>query len=142
MRALLDANVYISFLLAPTADRPIAAIVRAGIAGRYELVISRKLLAELIDRVENKPYLSERIERATLNDLVRVLDRNAVHAPSSTGDIPAISRDSKDDYLIVDAVLSNADFLVTGDGDLLILDPLNSLHILSPRAFLTLIEQP
>ncbi len=141
MRAVLDTNVYISFLLAPTADRPVATIVRAGVAGRYELVISQNLLVELVDKVENKLYLSKRIERTVLNDFVHILEQNAIYAPSLVGNIPAISRDPKDDYLIVDAVLSNAEFLITGDQDLLVLDPLDSLRILTPQVFLKVLDQ-
>ena len=141
MRVVLDTNVYISFLLAPTADRPVATIVRAGVAGRYDLVISQSLLSELVDKVENKLYLSRRISRAVLNDFVRILEQNAIHAPFLTGNIFAISRDPKDDYLIMDAVLSDAAFLVTGDRDLLVLDPLGSLRILSPQEFLMLLDQ-
>ena len=47
-----------------------------------------------------------------------------------------ICRDPKDDKLLELAVSGNADFLVTGDKDLLVLNPFRGVEILTPREFL------
>jgi putative PIN family toxin of toxin-antitoxin system len=45
-------------------------------------------------------------------------------------------RDPKDDKLLELAVSGNADFLVTGDKDLLVLSPFRGVEIITPREFL------
>jgi uncharacterized protein len=47
-----------------------------------------------------------------------------------------VCRDPKDDKLLEFAVSGAADFLVTGDKDLLILNPFRGVEIITPREFL------
>jgi len=57
--------------------------------------------------------------------------------------VPALVRDPKDDYLLAHALVARADYLVTGDKDLLVLNPVGDLQILSPTQFtLILAEEP
>ena len=53
-----------------------------------------------------------------------------------TDPIPAVTRDPKDDYLLAHAVLGAADYLVSGDQDLLVLERLEGVKIVTPREFL------
>ena len=52
-----------------------------------------------------------------------------------------ICRDPKDDMLLALAVDGNADYLITGDQDLLVLHPFRSIRILSPADFLAHVER-
>jgi putative PIN family toxin of toxin-antitoxin system len=45
-------------------------------------------------------------------------------------------RDPKDDKFLELAVAGNADFLITGDEDLLVLKPFRTVEIITPREFL------
>ena len=45
-------------------------------------------------------------------------------------------RDSKDNKILELAVSGAADFVVSGDGDLLVLHPFRGISILRPREFL------
>jgi predicted nucleic acid-binding protein len=45
-------------------------------------------------------------------------------------------RDPDDGKFLETAIAGEADCLVTGDGDLLVLDPFRGLRIVAPRAFL------
>lgn len=47
-----------------------------------------------------------------------------------------VCRDQKDDMLLSLAVSGGASHLVTGDKDLLVLDPFRGIRILTPHAFL------
>jgi uncharacterized protein len=47
-------------------------------------------------------------------------------------------RDSKDDKFVELAVAGHATYIVTGDSDLLALDPFRGIQILSPSLFLGL----
>ena len=57
-----------------------------------------------------------------------------------TEEIPPVSRDPKDDYLLAYGLVGGADYLVTGDEDLLTLRDVEGLKIVSPREFVTLLE--
>lgn len=107
--------------------------MRAFANGRYELVVSPLLLAELrtvLRREKFRAFLTlEQAER-----FVEALARDAA-AVADPGDVPALSRDRGDDYLIALARAAAAHVLVTGDADLLALD-LADLEIASPRTFL------
>jgi putative PIN family toxin of toxin-antitoxin system len=47
-----------------------------------------------------------------------------------------LSRDPKDNKLLELATCGNAQFLITGDQDLLVLSPFRGVEIITPRAFL------
>jgi hypothetical protein len=52
-------------------------------------------------------------------------------------EIDSICRDPNDDHVIATALAVNADFIVTGDKDLLALSQYQSIRIRTARAFLT-----
>ena len=55
-------------------------------------------------------------------------------------DVPAVSRDLKDDIFLATAVLSGAQYIVTEDKDLLVLNPYDGIHILNAVEFLNIIR--
>lgn len=140
MRVLLDANIFISFLLHPQRQSPSARLIRTALAGRNTLLLPEALLAEFSHRARNKPYLAGRIDAADLADLAAILGAIADTIPAITAPIPAVTRDAKDDYLLAYAVVGAADVLVTGDEDLLVLGGVGAMQIMTPRAFLTWLE--
>jgi len=50
--------------------------------------------------------------------------------------VPAASRDRKDDYLLAHAIAGRADYLVSGDADLLSVDRVGGVAIVNPAGFL------
>jgi predicted nucleic acid-binding protein len=51
-----------------------------------------------------------------------------------------ISRDPKDDYLLAHALLEAADFIVSGDRDLLALASISPIKIVSPAEFARILD--
>ncbi len=51
-------------------------------------------------------------------------------------EIASFSRDPKDDYLVAYGIVNEAEYLITGDQDLLVLDRVGELQELTPAAFL------
>lgn len=138
MRVLLDANIYVSYLLSPGKPGTINTIVRAS-AGHYTLLIPRELARELTDAISAKKSLSSRISVDEAQALLAELLEYAETLDIAGIEVPALTRDAKDDYLLTYAVLGEADYLVTGDQDLLVLDPAGSLRIVTPATFLTIL---
>ncbi|MDQ6693586.1 MAG: PIN domain-containing protein [Chloroflexota bacterium] len=166
MRALLDANIFISFLLPSQRATSITEIVEAGLAGEFTLLITSALLEELARRVRTKHYLAARISMEKLQDLVDLLAESSDEIPEivesipaisrdrkddvttqlpswivDAESIPAISRDRKDDYLLAYSAVGEADYLVTGDDELLSLREVEGIKIVTPSEFLAILTQ-
>ncbi|MGA3362620.1 MAG: putative toxin-antitoxin system toxin component, PIN family [Solirubrobacteraceae bacterium] len=133
MRVVADANVLVSAALGRSPKAPSVMALDAALDGRVELVTSPKLLAEVADvlgRPRLRRYLSTEEATRYVDDLaaltVRLNDPVEPHA--------AVCRDPRDDYLVALARSSGADAVVTGDLDLLAIDPNElEIEILTPR---------
>lgn len=134
MRAVLDANVIISALLAP-AGSP-AMVMRSWLDGAFELIVSEALLEEL-ERALGYPKLRTRIEASEAQALVELLRRSAEMIDDPEEPPRVRSADPGDDYLIALAAFAQA-AIVSGDRHLLVLA--DRLPVYSPADFLTLIK--
>ena len=141
MRVLLDANILISYLLTPRQTSPILEIVNRGLLGEFVLLFPEDLLEELKRKAQEKKYLAERITPEELGRLVDSLSHVSEPIPKISEPIPAVTRDPKDDYLLAYALVGRADYLVTGDGDLLVLGTAGHLAIVSAREFVRLLRE-
>jgi putative PIN family toxin of toxin-antitoxin system len=133
LRAVVDPNVAVSAALSPNG--PPAGVLLAWLEGRFEMVASPKLIAEL-DRTLAYPKIRKRIPDEDAAALVRLIERGAVMRDDVESPQP-VSRDPGDDYLIALARESDS-VIVTGDGDLLSLAP--DLPVFAPAQFLTWLE--
>ncbi len=140
MRVLLDANILISYLLSPNEQSPVYRVVSAGLEGGFVILLPEELLQELARRVPEKEYLAERITGQELQEFADLFTDLSENIPKIDETIPAVIRDPKDDYLLAYAVVGEADYLVTGDADLLDLEQVGSLRIITAREFLTILE--
>ena len=135
MRVLLDANIYISYLLNPKKSGTLQQIVAAAFNQEYTLLLPGALLDEFVNKIPQKPYLAERIHPDELETFVALLHSISETIPVIQAKPPAVTRDPKDDYLLAYAMVGAADCLVTGDEDLLVLKQVGSLTILNPSDF-------
>ncbi|MDI7277874.1 MAG: putative toxin-antitoxin system toxin component, PIN family [Anaerolineae bacterium] len=135
MRAILDANILIAYLLTPEQDSAISRIVRAAFLGEFRLLLPEELLEELARKARAKEYLLRRIAPEDLIELAAIVSQVAETIPRITDAIPAVTRDPKDDYLLAYAVVGQADYLVTGDRDLLTLERVGATSIVTALEF-------
>ena len=131
MRAVLDVSVLISALLSRTGTP--ARLLLAGQEGRFELIVSPGLLAEL-GRALAYPKLRRLIPASDAEAFVAWLSRSAVLARDLEGPAPIRCANPGDDYLISLAADQHA-VLVSGDGHLLALA--GDFPIQTPAAFLS-----
>ncbi|MCX6046844.1 MAG: putative toxin-antitoxin system toxin component, PIN family [Chloroflexi bacterium] len=138
IKVILDANVFLSYLLAPVTERTITMIVAACFTEEIDLIVPPELLAEIVEKLQSKRYFRERVPQELITNFVEQMTLLAASlAPLET--IPAFSRDPDDDYLIAYGLLNDVDYLVTGDLDLLILKQIQQLKIVRPQAFLDIL---
>lgn len=141
MRAILDTNILVTYLLTGEQDSAVARVVRAGLLGEYTLLLPAELLEELARKAREKRYLVQRIAPEDVVELAAILARVAETIPKITDEIPAVTRDPKDDYLLAYALVGEAGYLVTGDRDLLILKQVGDTRIITALEFWDLIRQ-
>ena len=116
MRVVLDANVLIS---AAIAQGPSHRIVQAWLRDEtFELVICDRLLGEVRSVLTQRPRLRKWISLEGAEQYVRTLATLADVQPDPAPG-PALTRDPDDDYVIHLARSHHADFVVSGDDDLL-----------------------
>ncbi|MGH7722535.1 MAG: putative toxin-antitoxin system toxin component, PIN family [Candidatus Dormibacteria bacterium] len=131
---MLDPNVLISAVLSGTGSP--ARVLRAWLAGEYDLVISPRLIAEL-ERVLEYPKIARRVTSAEAAELVELLHRHAEELDDPQGTASVTSADPDDDYLIALAQAARA-VIVSGDAHLL--DLADKVPVHTPAAFLTLLS--
>ena len=132
MRFVFDTNVIVSALLLPDS-KPHRAFQRALDQGK--ILISYGALAELCDvlgRKRLRRYVSEEDVRTFIAALTREAEWIDVNVRI------AACRDPKDDKFLELAVCGRATYIVTGDNDLLVLNPFQGIAILPPHVFLEL----
>jgi len=139
MRVVLDANVLVSAILSPRGAP--AQILTAWRAAQFDLVISRAILAEL-NRVLHYPKIAKRHRwseeqlQAFLNNLAHI----AILTPGVLT-LAVITEDPPDDRYLECAVEGEAAYIVSGDRLLLRLRVYRGIPILTPRAFLEVLQR-
>lgn len=126
MKIVLDSNV----IIAAFAARGLSSALFELCLDRHTIILSDFILAEVrrafnqklkmpqhaIDKIES--YLREICTLSLFDKLTK-----------------NICRDKDDDNIIALAMSADADFIVTGDKDLLVLKKYQSIRIVSPREF-------
>lgn len=140
MKALLDTNVLLSYMLSPATPRAITTVVTACFTrDEIDVLLPRGQIEEFVATAASKRYFRQRIPRSAIDEFVRQLTALAAILPP-LDEIDAYTRDRKDDYLVAYGVVNEADYLVTGDADLLVLRRVEDLEIVDPAQFLTILR--
>ncbi len=130
MRVVLDTNIFISALLASKHCR---LVIKTFDAPATTLIISNAMIQELRTSL-NKPKLTGLINDADKQKLIAFIRIKAVSINPKI--VENICRDPKDNMVLATAVAAKANIIVTGDKDLLILDPFKRIEIIPPAKFL------
>lgn len=140
MKVLIDANVFLSYLLSPSLTTTISLVVITCLTTDIEVVVPPKLIAEITEKLATKRFFRERVPQEKVDRFVQQL-KSLAELPPPLEEIVSYGRDPKDDYLIAYGVVNDADYIVTGDADLLILQQVDKLKIVTPGDFLVVIQQ-
>jgi putative PIN family toxin of toxin-antitoxin system len=121
MRVVLDTNIWISGLLLPKSTA--GQIITAWQQNRFNVVISQPILAE-IKKVLSYPKIQKRLrwEENKINQYLLLLTFFAEKIQLKKEDIKIkVLKDADDTPILATLITSQADYLVTGDNDLLCL---------------------
>jgi len=132
LRLVIDTNIWISFLI----GKSLTGLSQAIIGDLVIVLFSDDLFGELI-KVLKRPKFKKYFSETAIEDLVTLLYEK-VELIEITHHFEDC-RDAKDNFLLDLAVSGHANYLVTGDADLLILNPFQGVAIISYQHFQNLI---
>ena len=131
MRAVFDTNVLVSALMfeQSTPARAFFAALQGGevlvstpLANEISTILHRRKFNRYFSEEQRETFLIALVQSSKLVEVIETIQA---------------CRDPKDNMLLELAVSGKADALITGDTDLLILNPFKKIAILQPEAFLT-----
>jgi uncharacterized protein len=130
VKVVLDTNIWIGLLL---GSRNCRGIRDAFLDGLFDVLISPTLAEELAEVCKRDKFRTL-FHESDVNELLRLLETDAEWVlPRSH---ITVCRDVKDNMILECAVAGKADFVVSGDDDLLCLSSFSGVNIVSPRQFL------
>jgi putative PIN family toxin of toxin-antitoxin system len=134
-RIVIDTNCFVSRLLTPKSINSQAVryafdfhqiLVPADTLTELEIVLSRKKFNNYVSLEERQKFI------LYLKNLAEIVDiTNHVQ----------VCRDPKDDKFLSLAIAGNANIIITGDEDLLVLKCYQNIPILSPKDFLAQVDK-
>ena len=129
MRLVVDTNVFVS---AAVKSASFPAGVVCWVDRHGGLLKSEATERQLVD-VLQRPYIAARMQASYLENLRRLLA--AAELVLVTERIAAC-RDPTDDKFLELAVSGKADLFVSGDADLLVLNPFRDIPVVAPGTFM------
>ena len=133
---MLDTNVVVSGLAFPKGAQ--ATILRLATELRFEIIISDHIFNEIVKTLTS-PYFSKLVSHdpsSDLQDAIMQAPRIAISV-----NVEGIATYREDDLVLGTAVSGAADFLVTGDKQLLKLRRFYGTAIVDSRSFLDILDQ-
>ena len=132
-RVVLDTYQLVSGLLTPRGAQ--AELLDAWRDRRFLLITSPFILSE-VDEVLSRPPLRHKyhLKKEQIERFLTLLRMDSLQVPG--GMKPQVCRDPDDDLILGCAVEGQADFLVTGDQDLLVLREYRGIRILTARHYI------
>ena len=133
VRLVIDTNLWISFII----SKKIHHIDKLFLEHKIKLLFSLELVEE-IKATMQKPKLEKYFNSNSMGDLLEILDSfiEMIDVKSNV----LVCRDDKDNFLLSLAIDGKADFLLTGDKDLLILNKFEKTKIVTMTEFIELIN--
>ncbi len=128
MRAVFDTNVLVAAFV---AEGICSKLLIRGRKRQFDLIVCPVILEEF-ERVLFKKFSATRNEARNARRIVsEAIHSNVRCSPLSQ----SVCRDPDDDAILACALEAKADYLVTGDGDLLELKVFRGIRIVTPRDF-------
>ncbi|MBD2359809.1 putative toxin-antitoxin system toxin component, PIN family [Anabaena minutissima FACHB-250] len=134
LRIVIDTNCFVSRLLTPNSIT--AQAIRKAFDDHCILISSETIaeLTKVLARKKFDPYVSAEDRQRFITYLISLADMVEILTSVK------VCRDPKDDKFLSLAISGNANLIITGDEDLLVLNPYQNISILSPKAFIAEID--
>ena len=128
LKIVVDTNIWISFLI----GKKLSGLKTLLSSGKVELILCEELKEEIL-LVTQRPKLAKYFPQADVEQLLSFMEViGKLYVPKA---IESVCRDPKDDYLLALAKEAKADYLISGDNDLLIIRIIDKTEIITISAF-------
>lgn len=128
IKVIFDTNVWIGFLIGKRLTK-----ITRHISDRTITIITTEQLLTEIKTVTGRKKLKKYFPQESVKELIELLETIAEKVDIKPTHF--INRDPKDNFLLDLIDFSKADYLVTGDKDLLEHNPFKTAKILTPGEF-------
>jgi hypothetical protein len=128
IRVIFDTNVWISFLIGKRLS-----YVKNYISDGHIIIVTTEQLLTEIKLVTGREKLKKYFPKESVKELIELLETISENVEIRPKHF--INRDLKDNFLLDLIDFSKADYLITGDKDLLELNPFKTAQILTPQEF-------
>lgn len=135
MKVVLDANIFVSAAIQHGSSHRIIQEWLQG--GRLEVVMCQRLLDEITIVLTQRPRIRKWISIADATVFVENIMTMLDLVPDPT-EVDHLLRDETDDYLVALARENGAEYIITGDRDLLDWSP-QIVPVVSPADFETIL---
>lgn len=132
-RIVIDTNLWISFLISKKAT-PIEFLL---LSQNFKVLFSKRLFEEFVT-VSSREKFRNYFPVEDILNLSQLLYKYTYFITIATH--TTLCRDDKDDFLLDLAIDGKADYLITGDKDLLILKQIENTKILTYANFISEVE--
>jgi putative PIN family toxin of toxin-antitoxin system len=136
VKVVLDTNVFVSAAIQNGASHQIVQKLFLGLS--VELIICDAILDELQEVLIGRPRLRKWIAVNDAENYLEMLQMRFDFVQNPHHIIP-ISRDRNDDFILALARREKANYIVSGDKDLLVLQHLE-ISIVSPAEFIEILK--
>ncbi len=133
-KVIIDTNLWISFLITKKYSIIDKFIEEKSIT----LLFSEELMEEFLVVVKRKKF-EKYFSNENINEILNLFDKYGKLFKISSNVL--ICRDAKDNFLLNLAIDAKADFLITGDEDLLIIKKMNKTKIISFNDFIEILKK-
>ena len=132
-RVIIDTNLWISFLITNNLN----ILSELFLFERFQIIFSDELFNEFLDvarRPKFKKYFDEKSVQLLIENISEKLEFIEVASAIT------ICRDHKDNFILALSIDGNADYIVTGDKDLLSLNGFKDKKIITINEFIKVID--
>ena len=132
-RVIIDTNLWISFLITNNLN----ILSELFLFERFQIIFSDELFNEFLDvarRPKFKKYFDEKSVQLLIENISEKLEFIEVASAIT------ICRDLKDNFILALSIDGNADYIVTGDKDLLSLNGFKGKKIITINEFIKIID--
>lgn len=132
IRAVIDTSVLIRYLLKPSAAIK-ELIEKRWLGDELQMVTAPDLIAEL-EGVLGRDYVQTLIRPEEGEAMLDAIALKSDILPP-LGQVPAYTRDPKDDKFVACALVGGANYIISEDKDMLILAVVGDVRIVTPYDF-------
>lgn len=134
IKVIIDTNLFISFLI----GKRLAGLKQTLINSTVQLIFSEQNIEEL-KIVTGRPRFEKYFDKNDVKDLIELI--YAIGKIEKIIKEPEICRDPKDNFLLALSDKGKADYLVTGDSDLLTIREFKNTKIITIDQFEKIIKE-